>query len=69
MSVCGLGPLVSTLVAVQVCAIAAIAVGIVLVVLGDPHGVALLLGAALGILFALLRRDRARRMRGVRSPA
>ncbi len=69
MSVCGLGLLVSTRVVVRLCAIAAIVVGVVLVVLGDAHGVAMLLGAALGILFALLHQDRARRMRGVRSPA
>lgn len=69
LSVCGLGLVASSRVVVRVCASAAILVGVVLVVLGDAHGVAMLLGAALGILFALLHQDRARRRVGVVSPA
>jgi membrane associated rhomboid family serine protease len=55
MSMCGLGLVVSKRLAVRICALAAVAIGVVLVVLGDAHGVAVLLGAALGILFALPR--------------
>jgi membrane associated rhomboid family serine protease len=56
MSMCGLGLIVSKRLAVLICALAAIAIGIVLVVtLNDAHGVAVLLGAALGVLFALPR--------------
>ncbi len=56
MSMCGLGLVVSRRPVVQFCSLAAIAIGIVLVVLDDAHGLAVLLGAALGILFGLPRR-------------
>lgn len=56
MSVCALGLVTSSNLVVRVCSLAAIAAGIVLVVLGDAHGVAVLLGTVLGLLFALARR-------------
>ncbi len=55
MSVCGLGLVVSGRAVVRVCAIAAMAIGLVLVALNDAHGVAILLGAALGASFAPFR--------------
>ena len=58
-SVCALGLMVSTRMIVRVCALAVMAIGIVLVLLNDAHGVALLVGAALGLAFAI--RVRARR--------
>jgi membrane associated rhomboid family serine protease len=59
MSMCGLGLMVSKSVVVRVCSVAAIAIGVVLVAIDDAHGVAILLGAVLGILFAIPRRRRA----------
>lgn len=50
MSLCGFGLIVSGRTVVRVCAIGAIAIGIVLVIVGDAHGVAMLLGAASGIV-------------------
>jgi len=38
---------------VRVCALAVVAIGIALVPLNDAHGVALLVGAALGLVFAI----------------
>jgi len=58
MSLCGLGLLVSTSAVIRICALAAIAIGVVLVLLNDAHGVAMLLGAALGVLFGIPWRRR-----------
>jgi hypothetical protein len=56
MSLCGLALLTLRDRIAKICSGAAILVGIALIVfLDDAHGVALLLGAALGILFALPR--------------
>ncbi len=61
MSVLGLGLVASRLTIVRILALVAVAVGVVLVLLNDAHGLAMLVGAALGVLFALPRRLRSRR--------
>ena len=61
MSVCGLAILRSASAVARACALAAALVGLVLVILNDAHGVAMLLGAALGVLFGLASRFRSRR--------
>jgi membrane associated rhomboid family serine protease len=58
MSLCGLGLVVSRSLIVRLCAVAAIAIGVTLVAINDAHGVAILVGAALGALFAIPRRRR-----------
>lgn len=50
MSLCGFGLVSSRRLVIRLCAIVAIVIGIVLVALGDAHGVAMLLGAASGIV-------------------
>lgn len=56
MSMCGLALVTLRNTVARVCAAAAILIGVVLIVfLNDAHGVAILLGAGLGILFALPR--------------
>lgn len=56
MSMCGLALLTLRDAVARICAAATILIGIALIVfLDDAHGVALLLGAGLGILFALPR--------------
>jgi hypothetical protein len=56
LSVLALGLVVSRNPIVMVAAVIAIAGGIVLVVLGDAHGVAILLGAVIGAVHGVLRR-------------
>jgi membrane associated rhomboid family serine protease len=56
LSMCALGVLTLRRPLVLVCASIAGAAGIVLVVANDAHGVAMLLGAALGIAFGVRRR-------------
>jgi hypothetical protein len=63
MSVCGLALVVSRSALVRILAAACVAVAIVLVALNDAHGVAMLLGAALGAGIALARGLR-RRVQG-----
>jgi membrane associated rhomboid family serine protease len=58
MSLGGLGLLVSRSLVLRVCVLASIAIGVVLVAINDAHGVAILVGAALGLLFAIPRRRR-----------
>jgi hypothetical protein len=67
MSICGLGLVVSRQVVVRICTIAALVIGVVLVALDDAHGVAMLLGAALGVGLALAG-YRYRRARPSRAP-
>jgi hypothetical protein len=56
MSMCGLALVTLRDVVARVCAGAAILIGIVLIVfLNDAHGVAILVGAGLGVVFALPR--------------
>jgi membrane associated rhomboid family serine protease len=60
-SVCGLAIVVSDRMLVRICALAVVAIGLVLIVLNDAHGVAIVLGAVLGVGFALPRRRRSER--------
>jgi hypothetical protein len=56
MSMCGLGLLTLRDAAARICAVASILIGVALVVfLNDAHGVAILIGAGLGMLFAIAR--------------
>ena len=58
LSMCALGVLTPRRPLIIVCAGIAIAAGVVLVVANDAHGVAMLLGAALGLGFGYGRRSR-----------
>jgi membrane associated rhomboid family serine protease len=55
MSMCGLGLVISKNLVVRLCASVAVVIGVVLVFLNDAHGVAILVGAALGVAFAVVR--------------
>jgi hypothetical protein len=61
MSICGWGFVVSGRRVIQWCAIAAIAIGTFLVTIGDAHGVAMLLGAVVGIVLGFVDGARSRR--------
>ncbi|HEY1531182.1 MAG TPA: rhomboid family intramembrane serine protease [Galbitalea sp.] len=54
LSLCSLGVLTARRPLFLVCTGVAVAAGIVLIVANDAHGVAIVLGAALGVLFAVL---------------
>jgi membrane associated rhomboid family serine protease len=59
MSMCGLALVTHRSVIATLCAAVAVAVGVALVAIDDAHGVAILLGAVLGVIFAVVRRGRA----------
>ena len=63
LSMCSLGALTLRRPLIIACAAIAVVAGIVLVVANDAHGVAMLVGAALGLGFAYGRRSRARERR------
>jgi hypothetical protein len=58
MSICGLGLVVSRGLVVRLCGLVAVAIGVVLVVVNDAHGLAMLLGAAFGVLLGMPWRRR-----------
>jgi membrane associated rhomboid family serine protease len=60
MSMCGLALATRRNLIAKLCAVVAVGIGVVLVVLNDAHGVAILLGAVLGVIFGLLERGKAR---------
>lgn len=63
LSVCGLALVLSTRSSIRLLASVAVVAALVLVVLGDAHGVAMLVGAALGGAAGLVRRRRRRETR------
>jgi hypothetical protein len=59
MSMCGLALVLHRSLIATVCSTAAIAIGVALVAINDAHGVAILLGAVLGVIFGVFRPGRA----------